>query len=937
MKTIELIFIYILFSCLTTFAEPYLFRGLTGADGLSDLTVAALYKDSCGYVWIGTSTTVERFDGIRVKRYPIPGANEKLKWVNTICETSGNRIWMGNDMGLWQVDGDSLCRIEPDMIDEGVRCIRQGSDGALYVASEKGLYLYKDGKFESRLIDPNILSSCNFIISLYVEDAKGRLWMVTRNGLYVMGIKDGKITHYPNTLIAEGEECSYRTMTCVGTDLYIGTMTHGILRFDMRTHTFSRYLDVGCDVIMALSSDGKNLMYVGTDGNGVHVIATQKKEIIHSFHNMPGKKPESGLRSNSVYSLLVDREGELWVGLYQNGIDYTVHQEHLFSLYKTSYFTSENISVRSVCIGKQEKLIGTRNGLYYVDERNRSVKRFGMPILRSNIILTCYALGDKIYIGTYGGGMYVFDKESKEITDFSKKDGAFTHNSVFHFASDKEGRLWIGASTGVYCYENGSQVCHFDSKNSPLPEGNVYTVYFDSMHRGWICTENGIALWDPDAKTIKRDVFPEDFPYQTKAGFVYEDSRHILYFVPYKGNVFTSDLALKQVREIGPGTLLAGKEVRFITEGRDSCLWIGTNDGIFRRDKTGKYLPFSYASGIPDLNFLPCIPAVDEDGTIWFGNNKGLLSLPADWEQKRSKLPYAPRITGIRVNGLPASLPVRKGTVGDKVALETEQNNVSFLFSGFTFSDPAYVAYEYKLEGVDNDWKTLYGKSEMEYYNLNPGSYVFKVRRMGETDTEAALAVDILSTSYPVVWVAIIVFCCFVTSVVFFYYRKKNRKTEPVVSAPSEMPVLPQEPALPADELVKPESNAVESAKEKYRTSNVSEAECKSIVKKLEKLMEEDKLYTNPDLKLNDLAAAVEVSTYTLSYIFNQYLNQNYYDYINEHRLERFKELVARKAHTKYTLNILIEKCGFGSRASFFRYFKKVTGITPNEYIKRFG
>lgn len=106
MKTIELIFIYILFSCLTAFAEPYLFRGLTGADGLSDLTVAALYKDSCGYVWIGTSTTVERFDGIRVKRYPIPGANEKLKWVNTICETSGNRIWMGNDMGLWQVDGD---------------------------------------------------------------------------------------------------------------------------------------------------------------------------------------------------------------------------------------------------------------------------------------------------------------------------------------------------------------------------------------------------------------------------------------------------------------------------------------------------------------------------------------------------------------------------------------------------------------------------------------------------------------------------------------------------------------------------------------------------------------------------------------------------------------------------------------------------------------
>ena len=174
--------------------------------------------------------------------------------------------------------------------------------------------------------------------------------------------------------------------------------------------------------------------------------------------------------------------------------------------------------------------------------------------------------------------MYVFDKESKEITDFSKKDGAFTHNSVFHFASDKEGRLWVGTSTGVYCYENGLQVYHFDHKNSSLPQGSVYAVYFDSMHRGWICTENGIALWDSGSKIIKNDIFPEYFPYKTKVNSVYEDSRHILYFVPYKGNVFTSDLALKHVREIGPGTLLAGKEVRFITEGRDSCLWIGTNE-----------------------------------------------------------------------------------------------------------------------------------------------------------------------------------------------------------------------------------------------------------------------------------------------------------------------------------------------------------------------
>ena len=123
-------------------SAPFTFRGLTGSDGLSDLTVCALYKDSCGYMWMGTSTSVERFDGIHLKHYPIPGENEKLKWVNTIVETSDNRIWMGNDMGLWQVDGDSLRRVAPDVIAHGVRSICQGDDGvacdAIQTAGEIG-------------------------------------------------------------------------------------------------------------------------------------------------------------------------------------------------------------------------------------------------------------------------------------------------------------------------------------------------------------------------------------------------------------------------------------------------------------------------------------------------------------------------------------------------------------------------------------------------------------------------------------------------------------------------------------------------------------------------------------------------------------------------------------------------------------------------------
>lgn len=87
-------------------------------------------------------------------------------------------------------------------------------------------------------------------------------------------------------------------------------------------------------------------------------------------------------------------------------------------------------------------------------------------------------------------------------------------------------------------------------------------------------------------------------------------------------------------------------------------------------------------------------------------------------------------------------------------------------------------------------------------------------------------------------------------------------------------------------------------------------------------------------MKIADLADVAKTSSHALSYVFNQYLQKSYYDYINEFRVEEFKTAIQNDKYSKYTLEALSEHCGFSSRASFFRSFKKVTGITPNEYIK---
>lgn len=130
--------------CIPVYSQSYIFRGVSGTEGLSDLVISTLYKDSCGYVWMGTATSVERFDGVHLKHYPIYASSERWKWVNAIIETSGNQLWVGTDGGFWQIGQDRVDRIAPDVIRNGVRSIVKDDKDTLYIGSETGLHIYKD-------------------------------------------------------------------------------------------------------------------------------------------------------------------------------------------------------------------------------------------------------------------------------------------------------------------------------------------------------------------------------------------------------------------------------------------------------------------------------------------------------------------------------------------------------------------------------------------------------------------------------------------------------------------------------------------------------------------------------------------------------------------------------------------------------------------------
>lgn len=157
-------------------------------------------------------------------------------------------------------------------------------------------------------------------------------------------------------------------------------------------------------------------------------------------------------------------------------------------------------------------------------------------------------------------------------------------------------------------------------------------------------------------------------------------------------------------------------------------------------------------------------------------------------------------------------------------------------------------------------------------------------------------------------------------------------------------PMLPVEPA-PADDASgisdeemssEPDSPAPDrtTGSSKYEKSSLSEDDAVLIHERLHHLMVEEKPFKNPDLTLNDLAKSLEVHPNHLSQVINSRENKNFYDLINKRRVEEFISLVAHDASSQYTLLGLAYDCGFNSKASFNRNFKKHMRLTPSDYVK---
>ena len=153
----------------------------------------------------------------------------------------------------------------------------------------------------------------------------------------------------------------------------------------------------------------------------------------------------------------------------------------------------------------------------------------------------------------------------------------------------------------------------------------------------------------------------------------------------------------------------------------------------------------------------------------------------------------------------------------------------------------------------------------------------------------------------------------------------------------TQVNVFSKKSALPAEEEISVEAQALpaeEGLQAKYQNSTLSEKELVQIHEHLKRVLQNEKPYLNPDLTLTELAGLVNTHPNKLSQAINQYEQKSFYDLINEMRIREFLHRVVQPENKKYTFISLAYDCGFNSKASFNRNFKKYTDKTPSDYLK---
>lgn len=767
-------------------AIRYQFTPLSVEQGLSHNQVNCVLKDSKGFVWIGTMSGLNRYDGYTFKifRHDIRDSTSlSNNYVKKLFEDPQGRIWVHtrNGTNIYDSKSETFHRQPEPWLkqyavsqDSIADIIKDNRGNYWFVPTNHGLLKYNPTLQRFLPLthsnkDTTTLSS-NAISTLQV-DSKGDLWIIHTNGVIEkMDASTNKISYRNYTLKNKfyPEVFSYRLLIDNEDDLwmYLEEEVRGVFYFNTREKIFLHLHQnaslgrLSTNLVRGIVQDTKGYIWIGTDHGGINVLDKKSFSIQELLHSEEDAK---SLSQNSIYSLYKDNFGIIWVGTYKMGLCYYHENNIKFPLFRHQTSNPRSIPyddvIRFVEDAKGNLWIGTNGGgLIYYDRGQEKFTQFvnnpANPNSISNdvIVSLCIDHEQKLWIGTYHGGLDCYD--GKKFIHFKHNPAiasTISDNQVWEIFEDSQQNLWVGTlKGGLNLFNRATQTfSHYrlGGVNS-IHSDYISDIIEDREGNVWIGTAIGIDVLSRKTGRFEHYENESKQPGQlsnNNVNSIMEDSRGLIWVGTHEGlNLF--DKKKKSFTTYREEDGLPSNTILTILEDNHKNLWMSTPNGLTnliiepgRQRKPVSFRAKNYdeSDGLQGKVFNEYAAYKTRANELIFGGAHGFnIFHPENIGQNLHKPTVA--LTdfqifnksihvGEEINGQ----VILEKAIGEvkEITIPYNQNVFSIEFAALSFIHPEKTKYRYILEGFNHAWLTTDGKDrKVTYTNTDPGEYTFRVK-----------------------------------------------------------------------------------------------------------------------------------------------------------------------------------------------------------------
>jgi signal transduction histidine kinase/ligand-binding sensor domain-containing protein/DNA-binding response OmpR family regulator len=778
--------------------ELYNFYKLDIYNGLSHNQVTTILKDQDGFLWVGTLSGLNRYDGYscRIFRKNYNDSTSVLdNGIQALYGLPDGKIWVSTQAGPCIYDSYTE-KFDDDysgylrslgLPSAPITSIVKGNNKRYwFLYNNLGLYLYSPAEKKVIPFSQNQGVDNPGRIASIKESNDGKLWLVYQTGfLQQYDISSNRIVFQSAAFknLNRGDNF-YNAFIDNDGDVWLWGINNGIFLFQPRFNSIKQFNEnsfpsrLNRNLVTQTVQDNNGLIWVGTDHGGINLI--NKKDNFRVSYLLNDPKDLRSLGQNSITAMYKDDDGIIWLGTYKQGVSYVNSNIVLFPHYRHQDANAKSLPYDDVNRFVEDKTgniwIGTNGGgLIYFDRKNNTFKQYlhdpnYKNSLSNNVIVSLLIDHENVlWIGTYFGGLNSFD--GKKFTHYRHSDddsSSLSNDNVWEIFEDSQNNLWIGTLGGGLDRfdKKANRFEHIQYKaqpNDPIPSNYISTILEDKKGNLWVGTSGGIAVFEKNGAArflYQRSDDKNSLSHNTIICLL-EDSKGRLWVGTREGlNLFNEQAKKFQRFTVADG--LPDNMITNMVEDNRGTFWISTFNGLSnvipKQEQGGLFfsaVSYDETNNLQNREFNDNAALKIRTGELIFGGPSGFNIINPD---EINTSTYRPKIifTGLQIldNTVDPNevinnrvlLPQSLSKVQD-IKLKYKENVFSVEFTSLDFGHSSGGKYAYMLEGFNSDWLYANGAPRrVTYTNLNPGHYILKIKVLnkdGVWSDEKTLQIDI--------------------------------------------------------------------------------------------------------------------------------------------------------------------------------------------------